>query len=119
MITDTYDIITTETLKTKDMVENSNTKTLRKNILDASFFEIIRQLEYKSQLKGKHFYQVETYYPSSQICNMCGARHREYKDINKREYECPECGVKIDRDLNASINIMYRGINKYVEENLV
>lgn len=116
MITDTYDIITTEKLRTQNMVKASTSKTLTKNILDSSFREIIRQIEYKSKLKGKYFYQVDEYYPSSQICSQCGHRDESYKDIGKRIYECRECRSKIDRDVNASINIAFEGIVKYMRE---
>lgn len=118
-ITNNYDIITTEKLKTQEMICSSTSKTLTKNITDSTFSEIIREIEYKSKEKGKHFYQVEEYYPSSQICNCCGHRDKEYKDITKRIYECRECGIKIDRDLNASLNIEFRGLAKYMKENLV
>ncbi len=49
------------------MIEQSNTKSLTKNITDVSIAEIIRELEYKSKEKGKYFYKVNEYYPSSQI----------------------------------------------------
>ncbi len=115
-ITDKYDLITCEDLHTKNMIETSTSKTLTKNILDSTFHEIIRQLEYKSTLKGKYFYKVDSYYPSSQICSHCGHRDESYRDISKREYDCKECGNRIDRDLNASINIMFEGVVKYMRE---
>ena len=49
-------------------------------------------------------------YVSSRICSLCGNRDDEYKDLNKREYKCNSCGLKMDRDLNASINIMNEGM---------
>ena len=116
MITDNYDIITTEKLRTQEMIKNSNSKTLTKNILDSTFREIIRQLEYKTRLKGKYFYQVDEYYPSSQICSYCGHKDESYKDIGKRVYKCKECNNQIDRDLNASINIAFEGVAKYMKE---
>lgn len=115
-ITNRYDIITTEKLKTQEMICSSTKKGLTKNITDSTFSEIIREIEYKSKEKGKYFYQIEEYYPSSQICNSCGHRDKEYKDITKRIYECRECGTKIDRDLNASLNIEFRGLAKYMRE---
>lgn len=117
-ITNNYDIITTEKLRTQNMISSSNAKTLTKNIIDSTFSEIIREIEYKSKEKGKYFYQVEEYYPSSQICNHCGSRDKRYRDIGLREYECSACGTRIDRDLNASINIGFRGLTRYMEENL-
>ena len=112
-ITDEYDIITCEKLHTKDMIM---AKTLSKSITDASFNEILRQLIYKSQYKHKYFYQVDTYYPSSQTCNYCGNIDRKYKDIKERIYKCHKCGNTLDRDLNASLNICYEGMKLYMKE---
>ena len=112
-ITDEYDIITCEKLNTKHMIEE---KLLSKNITDATFGEILRQLEYKSKYKNKYFYQIDTYYPSSRICNHCNNIDNKYKDLSKREYKCSMCGNKLDRDLNASINIMSEGIKLYMKE---
>ena len=65
---------------------------------------------------NKTFYQVNTYYPSSQTCCCCNNIDRSMKDINKRIYECKKCKNIIDRDLNASINIMLEGLNIYYKE---
>ena len=117
-ITDKYDIITCENLKTKEMIINGKENKLSSKIQDATFSEILRQLSYKSKYKGKEFYQINTYYPSSQICCRCTNQNKEYKDLTKREYQCIKCGQEIDRDLNASINIMFEGLKLYME-NLV
>ena len=114
-ITDNYDIITCEKLTTKEMIIKGKTTKLSSKITDATFSEIIRQLLYKSKFKGKKFYQVSTYYPSSQICNRCNNQDRKYKDLTEREYNCPKCGEKIDRDLNASMNIMFEGLKLYIK----
>jgi len=112
-ITDEYDIITCEKLTIQKMLKEKN---LSKKISDASFNEIIRQLEYKCKYKNKLFYKIDTYYPSSQECSICGHIDKRYKDINKREYRCLKCHNEIDRDLNASINIMYEGLKLYMKE---
>ena len=95
------------------MVQNKN---LSKKIYDASWYELIRQLEYKSKLKGKELYKIETYYPSSQICSRCGYQEKRMKDLKIREWECPNCTSKNDRDINASINIMFEGIKLYMKK---
>ena len=98
----------------------SKNKNISKLILDASLSEILRQLEYKSKWNNCEFIKIEEYYPSSQICNRCGHRNKKVKDLSVREYSCEECETLLDRDINASINIMSRGLEKYVKEiNLV
>ena len=114
-ITDEYDIITCEKLHTKEMIINGKKSNLSKNINDASFNEILRQLEYKSKFKGKQFYQIYDYYPSSQTCSRCDNQDKKYKNLNERKYECTKCHLEIDRDLNASINIMFEGVKMYIK----
>lgn len=118
LITNEYDIIICEKLHIKKMIENGKNTSLSKKINDATFNEIIKQLEYKSKLKGKYFYQICDYYPSSQICSVCGNRANEYKDLSKREYICHECNLELDRDLNASINIMFEGLKLFMNNNV-
>ena len=114
-ITDEYDIITCEKLKTKEMIINGKENQLSTKINDATFSEIIRQLSYKTKFKGKNFYQINIYYPSSQICSKCDNQDKKYKNLNEREYKCIECGQVLDRDFNASINIMFEGLKLYME----
>jgi len=88
---------------------------IAKTLTDASLSEIIRQLEYKTKWKNKKMYKIDTYYPSSQICNKCGYKNERIKDLSVREYDCPKCKNHLDRDYNAAINIMFEGIKKYME----
>lgn len=111
-ITDNYDIITCEKLRTQEMIENTN---LSKKISDVEFSEILRQLQYKSKRKGKHFYQASEYYPSSQTCSVCGHIDKKYKNLGERIYECNCCQNVLDRDLNASINIMFEGLKLFMK----
>ena len=112
-ITDRYDIIISETLKTKQMIER---KKLSKEITDASFFEIIRPKNNKSEEKGKKFYQINEYYASSQICSRCENEDKKYKDLKERAYRCNVCHNKEDRDVIESINIMFEGLRLYIKE---
>ena len=114
-ITDEYDIITCEQLKTKEMIIKGKDNKLSSKINDATFSEIIRQFQYKAKYKGKYFYQINTYYPSSQICSRCDNQDKRYKDLTRREYKCTKCNQEIDRDLNASINIMFEGLKLYIK----
>ena len=114
-LTDDNDIIVSENLHIKNMVQN---KHLSKSIYDASWSELIRQLKYKCIWKNKRFYQVNTYYPSSQICSRCGYKESKVKDLSVRVWECPKCTSRNNRDLNASINIMFEGVKIYMEREL-
>ena len=107
------DIIVTEKLKINEMVKNKN---LSKRIYEATWSELIRILTYKSNWLGKKCYQVDTYYSSSQICSHCGYKNSKLKDLSIRKWECKECHNENERDLNASINIMFEGIKKYMKE---
>ena len=111
-ITDIYDVIVAEKLTTKKMIMQ---KELSKEISDVTFSEILRQLEYKSKYKGKTFYQTDTYYPSSQKCSVCGNIDKRYKNLNERVYKCNKCTNTLDRDINASINIMLEGLKMYIK----
>ena len=102
-------IIVTETLKVKEMIEKGN-KRLRKNILNSAFKDIIRRLEYKCKWNNVELIKVNEYYKSSQICNRCGNIERKMKNLNIRKYKCTKCKEEIERDVNASINIMYEGL---------
>ena len=81
-----------------------------KNISDVSWYEFIRQLEYKCLWYGKILSKIDTYYPSSQLCSNCGFKNPVLKDTKIREYDCPICGIHHDRDINAAINILNEGL---------
>ena len=112
-ITEENDIIVAEKLKISQMVKNSH---FSKQIYDASWQELIRCISYKSKWKNKKFYQIDTSYPSSQICSHCGYKNKELKNLNIRNWECPKCQSENERDINASINIMNEGLRKYMDE---
>jgi len=99
--------------------KDSKKKNLRKEILNATFGEIIRILNYKCKWNNKELISVSPYYASSQICSHCGLKDTSMKDLNKREYHCKECGNKIDRDINASLNLIYEGIKLLIKSNRI
>ena len=66
----------------------------------------IRGYQNTKEIKGKYYYKINTYYPSNQICSHCGYKNKKLKDLSIREYDCKECGVHNDRDINASLNIL-------------
>ena len=102
-----HDIIVSEKLKVKDMSSNHN---IAKNILDASFNKICEMLKWKCKLHGKYYYQVNTYFPSSKKCSHCENKTELTSDLNIRNWTCDVCGNENDRDINASINIMFEGL---------
>ena len=102
-----HDIIVSERLKVKEMSQNHH---LAKNILDASFNKICLLLEWKCKLLGKYYYQVDTYFPSSKMCSHCESKTEKTNDLSVRDWVCDVCGCENNRDLNASINIMFEGL---------
>ena len=63
--------------------------------------------------------EINKYYPSSQSCNRCGFKNEEVKDLSVRKWICPECGLIHDRDINASINIMFEALKIYMKSYLI
>ena len=112
-IVEENDIVVTEKLQINKMVQN---KKISKKIYDASWNELLKQLEYKTKWKGKYMYKIDTYYPSSQICNRCGYKEKKVKDLNIRKWECPRCNNTNLRDINASINILFEGLKQYMKD---
>lgn len=102
-----YDIICLEDLASGNMMKNHK---LAKSIADASFFEFNRQLEYKARWNYKLISRIDRFYPSSQLCSNCGTQSNQTKDLGVRIYKCKKCGLEIDRDYNASINILNEGL---------
>lgn len=100
-------IICLEDLKVKNMLKNHK---LAKSISDVSWREFIKQLEYKASWYKRTVLKVSTWYPSSQLCSMCGYKNPETKKLSIREWICSECGTIHERDLNASINVMNEAI---------
>ena len=108
-IVEEHDIIVTEALRVKDMFKDK-VKAFNKKLIDASFSRLCSLIEWKSKIKGKYYYKINTYYASSQVCSHCGYKNEKVKDLSIREYECPKCSFSNDRDINASINIKFEGL---------
>ena len=105
MLSRTYSDISIEDLNVAGMVKNHR---LAKAVSDASFFELRRQLEYKTAKTGARLHFVDRWYPSSKTCSNCGSVKAKLS-LTERTYKCEHCGLVIDRDLNAAINIMVAG----------
>ena len=109
-----HDIVVSEKLHVKNMSHNHN---LAKNILDASFNKICQVLKWKCRVLGKYYYQVDTYFPSSKKCSHCDNKTNKTNNLNVRNWICEECGCENDRDINASINIMFEGLKMHYQSN--
>ena len=100
-LTQTYSTIGIEDLNVSGMVKN---RRLSRSIMDMSFFEFRRQLEYKSSITGSVLVVADRFYPSSKMCSKCGYK-ADAMPLNVRMWTCPGCGTERDRDINAAMNL--------------
>lgn len=100
-------VIVSEDLNVSGMVRN---KHLAKAISDVSWSEFTRQLEYKAKWYGRTYTKIDRFFPSSQLCSICGYKDTEVKKLSIREWTCDNCGNHHDRDINASRNILQEGL---------
>lgn len=101
----TYSEISVEDLNAAGMAKNHH---LAKAVSDAAFGEFRRQLEYKTARTGAALHVVDRWYPSSKTCSKCGTVKAKLS-LNERVFHCDACGLSIDRDLNAAVNILVAG----------
>lgn len=101
-------VICIEDLKIKNMVRNHK---LARCISSVSWGKFFNMLEYKANWYGNNIVKVPTIYPSSQTCSCCGYKNPLVKNLAVRKWECSNCHTKHDRDTNASINILNKGLS--------
>lgn len=98
----------------KICIEDLNIKAMQRlwgrKISDLAFSEFVNILKYQSTKFGVEIIEVDRYFASSQICSICGYKNSDVKDLKIREWKCPQCGTKHNRDRNAAINIMKNGL---------
>lgn len=104
-LAETFSDISIEDLHVAGMVKNHH---LAKSIMDAAFGEFRRQLEYKTTRTGARLHVVDRWYRSSKTCSGCGSVKAKLS-LSERTYKCDSCGLTMDRDLNAAINIKVAG----------
>lgn len=96
-----YQYFCVESLNVKGMMKNHH---LARSLSDVSFFEFKRMLTYKSAYRGNEIIEAERFYPSSKTCSCCGYK-KESLALSERIFKCENCGIVIDRDYNASLNL--------------
>ena len=96
-----------EDLNVKGMMKN---KHLSKAVQNQCFYEFRRQIQYKSEWNNIKFVLADRWFPSSKTCSECGNIKKDLK-LSDRIYKC-SCGFEMDRDKNASINLMNYGIKQ-------
>lgn len=99
------DTVYLENLNISGMLKNHK---LSKNILDCSWNELARQLEYKGSWCGCEVFKINRFYPSTKTCSHCGCI-QDKMPLSVRKWTCPNCGTEHDRDINAAINILMEG----------
>jgi len=102
-----YDEIYVEDLDVKEMVEDSESKVLRKHILHANFSKFMSHLSYKAERAGRRVVKVDPR-NTSKTCARCGYVKKDLT-LADRVFVCPKCGWTVDRDYNASLNILRAG----------
>ena len=105
-LAENYDVVCIETLNLRTV---SRQLRLGKSVSDNSFGKLREMLRYKLYFRGKKLIEIDKWYPSSQICNVCGYKNSAVKDLSIREWECPKCGAEHDRGINAAINLREEG----------
>ncbi len=106
-IANLYDVVVIESLDMKQM--SASKLKLGKGIFDNGWGMFTNYLKYKLEDQGKRLIKIDKYYPSSKLCSNCNHIHTELK-LSEREWICPECGTKHNRDYNAAINIKKEGL---------
>lgn len=107
-----YDIVCAESLNMRSMANKGFGNG--KATMDNGYGLFLDMLEYKLADRGKYLVRVDRWYPSSQICHRCGIRHPEMKDLRIRTMRC-SCGLVMNRDQNAAINIRQEGLRMLME----
>ena len=112
-LTKENDILVLEDLDIRKMYQEHR---IARKLIDIPLNKLIETIKWKSYLLGKKVIQINRYYASSQECSICGYKNEEVKNLNIRKWKCPKCNHEHDRDLNASINILFEGLKKYIKE---
>lgn len=104
------DIIYLEHLDIMSMFNNKGSQ-MNKNIHNVGWYVFISQLKYKADWYGKEVVQIDQYVPTTQVCSCCGYKNDKLQNnTHTKKWICPNCGAKLDRDINAAKNILNEGL---------
>ena len=101
-----YDIIAMENLNVKGMFQN---KRWAPKLQQIGLYNLITMIKYKSKWYGKKFIQIDRFYPSTKLCNICGYKNNNLT-LDMRQWTCPKCKTTHHRDINAAKNILQQAI---------
>ena len=108
-----YKFIGIEDLNVKGMQRHKN---WGRKVSSLGYGEFVQKLFVVAEKYGTIIEKIDRYAPSSQLCSVCGYKYTGTKDLNVREWVCPECGTVHDRDVNAARNILRIAIERYTGE---
>ena len=104
-----YDLLAFENLNVEGMKQNHK---LAYSISDIRWSQLVKFIQYKCLWYEKKFIQVDRFYASSKICSCCGTYHKDIvNSLSVREWICPDCGARHDRDVNAAKNILNQALS--------
>jgi len=101
-----YDTVFMEDLNVQGMLKNHK---LAKAIQEVGFYRFKSVLQSKALVNDKQVVFIDRFYPSSKTCSCCGYKKRDLK-LSDRFWICPKCGIYLDRDINAAVNILHEGV---------
>lgn len=114
MLVREYDTICIENFDIKKMLKD---RRYAKAISDASWGEFIRQLTYKVQFHGKELIQIDRFFPSNQVCSICGFQNKTLHDSTVAKWTCPNCGAVHDRHINSARVVLQEGLRQTYVQN--
>lgn len=107
-----FDTIFMEDLNVQGMLKNHH---LAKAIQEVGFYKFKETLVNKALVNDKQVVFIDKFYPSSKTCSVCGYKKQDLR-LSDREWVCPNCGTKHDRDVNAAVNILLEGQRMFTTE---
>lgn len=102
-------VVCIEHFTSAQLLKSKETRLLHRYLQDQAIGEFLRQIKYKCEWNGIPVVEADKYFPSSKTCSSCGEIKTDLK-LSERTYRCPHCGLEMDRDYNAALNLMKYGV---------